>query len=154
MFGLRRVVGMGLIFERVLFVDLNVVRVLFTRFRISWRIRCGCDRCLDGCRNRQLDLGFWRCSFLRGMTVVVLIMGVLMRMVRMLLNVLVRMLMAFMIMVIGICRMPSIVGVAVPIFTVFVVLMLVIVRLGGLRRFGTFRVDDLALHPLAIAAAA
>jgi hypothetical protein len=34
-FRARRVVGMGPIFERVLFMDLNVVRVLFARFRIG-----------------------------------------------------------------------------------------------------------------------
>ena len=65
------------------------------------------------------------------------------------------MLMAFMVMMIRIrLVMSGIVGVGMPIFAVLVVMMLMIVRLGGLRRFGAFGVDDLALHPLAIAAAA
>jgi hypothetical protein len=34
-FGARRVVGMSPIFERVLFMGLNVVRVLLARFRIG-----------------------------------------------------------------------------------------------------------------------
>ena len=60
-FGVRRVVGMGLIFERVLLVGMNVMRVLFAR--IGRRIRRGRDRCLDGCRNRQLGLRFRRGRF-------------------------------------------------------------------------------------------
>src|SRR5580698_8485182 len=65
------------------------------------------------------------------------------------------MLMAFMVMMIRIrLVMPGIVGVDMPVFTVLVVMMLMIVRLDGLRWFGAFRVDNLALHPLAIAAAA
>ena len=80
-----------------------------------------------------------------------LVLGVSMRVV---MNVLMRMLMAFMAVMIRIRMMPGIMGVSVPIFAVLVVLMLVIVRLGGLRWFGAFRIDDLALHPLAIAAAA
>src|ERR1700742_1420134 len=65
------------------------------------------------------------------------------------------MLMAFMVMMIRIrLVMSGIVGVGMPIFAVLVVMMLMIVRLGGLRRFGAFGVNDLALHPLAIAAAA
>jgi hypothetical protein len=88
-FGLRRVVGMGSIFERVLLMGMNVMRVIFARFRIGRRIRCGCGGCLDGCRNRHIGLGFWRYGFVRGMTVVVLIGGVLMRMVRIVMNMLV-----------------------------------------------------------------
>ena len=63
------------------------------------------------------------------------------------------MIVAFMAVMIRIRLMMSgIVGVGV--FGVLVVVMLLIVRLGVLRRIGAFRVDDLALHPLAIAAAA
>jgi hypothetical protein len=87
--------------------------------------------------------------------VVMLTVGVVMRMVRIVMNMLVCMLMTFMVVMICIrLVMPGIVGVGVPVFALRVVMMLMIVRLGGLRRFGAFRVDDLALHPLAIAAAA
>src|ERR1700754_1669754 len=125
---------MGLIFEGALVMGMNVMRMLFARFPIGRRICCGCGRRLDGCRNRQLGLGFWRCGFLRGMTTVVLIVGVLIRMVRTLMNVLVRMLMAFMIMMIRIRRvMPGIVGVGMPVFTMVMIVMLMILRLGDLR---------------------
>jgi len=87
--------------------------------------------------------------------VFVLSVAMVMRMVRIVMNMLVRMLMAFMVMMIRIrLVMPGIVGVGIPVFTGLVVLMLMIVRLGGRRRIGAFGVDDLALHPLAIAAAA
>jgi hypothetical protein len=62
-------------------------------------------------------------------------------------------LMAFMVMMIrmiGVCRMMfGIVGVDVISFAV-----LVVMRLRGLRRIGSRMLDDLALHPFAIAAAA
>jgi hypothetical protein len=38
MFGLRRVVGMGLIFEGLLVMGMNVMRVFLARFRIGRRI--------------------------------------------------------------------------------------------------------------------
>jgi hypothetical protein len=84
------------------------------------------------------------------MIVIVLIVSVFTRMVRIVMNMLVRMLMALMSLMIRTRLMMfgtmSMAGFAV-------VLMLMIVRLGGLRWFGTFGVDDLALHPFAIAAA-
>src|ERR1700733_10951815 len=65
------------------------------------------------------------------------------------------MLIAFMVMMIRIrLVMPGIVGMGMPVFAVLVVMILMIVRLGRLRWFGIFRVDDLALHPFAIATAA
>jgi hypothetical protein len=89
------------------------------------------------------------------MAMIGLIVSVVMRMVRMVVNLLVRMLMALMVMMADIrLMMFGIVGVAVTGFAVVVIMMLMIVRLGGLRRFGAFRVDDLALHPIAIATAA
>jgi ABC-type enterochelin transport system permease subunit len=39
MFGARRVVGMGLIFERVLVVDMNIMCGFFAALRLGWRIR-------------------------------------------------------------------------------------------------------------------
>src|SRR4051812_8622686 len=73
-----------------------------------------------------------------------------MRMIRM-----VRMLMAFIAVMIGIgLVMAAVLGMAVPVFTVLVIAVLVVVRLGGLRRLEAFRVDDLALHPLAVTASA
>ena len=39
MFGARRVVGVGLIFERVLFVDMNIMCGFFATLRLGWRIR-------------------------------------------------------------------------------------------------------------------
>src|SRR4051794_33326381 len=110
MFGLRRVVGMGLIFESPLVMGMNVMPVFLARFRIGRRICRGRSRCLDGGRNRQLGLRLRRCCFLRGMTVVMLLVRVFMGMVRML----VRMLMAFMAVMIRIRMMPGIVGVSVP----------------------------------------
>src|SRR3954469_19310949 len=83
------------------------------------------------------------------MTLVVLVVGVFMRMSRMLVNMIIRPLMAVMIMMIRIRPMMS--GIVGVVMNGFAVLM--IMRLGGLRRFGAFRVDDLALHPLDIAAA-
>src|SRR3954467_8870755 len=78
--------------------------------------------------------------------VFVLTARVVMRMICMIVN----MLMAFIAVVIRIgLVMPGIKGLGVSVFT-----MLVIVRLGRLLRFESFRVDDLALQSLAIAAAA
>jgi hypothetical protein len=81
----------------------------------------------------------------------VLIVGVFLRMIMNML-VLMNMLMALMIRIRRL--MSGIVGVGVPIFAVLVIMMLMIVRLDGLRRLGALRVYDLALHPVAIAAAA
>jgi hypothetical protein len=145
--GGRRVVGMGLVFERMI-----VMRVLFANFRIGRRIRPGTGGCLDGRRNRHIGLGFRRGGFTRDMIVIGLIVGAFMRIV---MNVLVRMLVAFMAVMIRIrLMMFGIVGVGVPVFAGLVVMMLMIVRLGGLRRIRAFRVYDLALRPVAIAAAA
>ena len=70
-------------------------------------------------------------------------------------TMLMRMLTAFIAVMIRISLvMFGIVGMGVPVFTVLVVLMPMIVRLGGLRRLKRFGVDDLALYALAIAAAA
>src|SRR3954453_13556415 len=124
MFGLRRVVGMGLIFESPLVMGMNVMPVFLARFCIGRRICRGRSRCLDGGRNRQLGLRLRPCCFLRGMTVVMLLVRGFMGMVRMLMNMLVRMLMAFLAVMIRIRMMPGIVGVSVPIFAVLVVLML------------------------------
>jgi hypothetical protein len=146
-FGARHVVGMGLIFQGVI-----VMRVLFANIRIGRRIRRGRGGCFDGCRNRHIGLGFRRGGFTRDLIVIVLIEGVFLRMV---MNMLVRMLVAFRTVMIRIrLVMFGIVGVGVPIFAVLVVMMLMIVRLDGLRRLRAFRVHDFALHPLAIAAAA
>jgi hypothetical protein len=71
-----------------------------------------------------------------------------MRMVCMVVNMRMLMMAEIRLMMFGVMSM------AVTGFAVLVVMMLMIVRLGGLRWFGAFRVDDLALHPLAIAAAA
>jgi hypothetical protein len=89
------------------------------------------------------------------MAMVGLIVGVVMRMARMVVNMLVRMFMIPMVMMADVrLMMFGIMGMAVIGFTMLMIVMLVIVRLGGLRWFGTFRVDDLALYPFAIAAAA
>jgi hypothetical protein len=87
-FGLRRVVGMGLVFEGVLLVGMDVMRVPFAR--IGRRIRRGRDRCLDGCRNRLLGLRFRGGRLCRDRAVIVLIV-VLAMFMRMVVNMLVRM---------------------------------------------------------------
>src|SRR3954453_20929937 len=81
----------------------------------------------------------------------IVVVGVFMRMIRMLVNMLMRLLMVMMIRIHT--MMFGVVGVGMNGFTVPMIVMLLIVR-RGLWQFGTFRVDDLALHPLAIAAAA
>jgi hypothetical protein len=84
-----------------------------------------------------------------------MVMILVMRMVRMLVSMFMRVLMILMVMMAGIrLMMFGITGVAVTGFAALGVVMLMIVRLGGLRWLGVFRVYDLALHPLAIAAAA
>jgi hypothetical protein len=81
----------------------------------------------------------------------IVVVGVFMRMIRMLVNMLMRLLM---VMTIRIRTMMfGGAGVVMNGFAVLMIVMLMIVR-RSLRRFGVFRVDDLALHPLAIAAAA
>jgi hypothetical protein len=92
------------------------------------------------------------------MIVIVLFVGVFLRMV---MNVLLRMfmtvlvLMAFMTVRIRVRPvMFGILGVGVFIFAVLVLMMLMIMRLGGLRHIGAFRVHDLALDAVAVAAAA
>jgi hypothetical protein len=153
-----RVVGMGLIFERVFLVDLIVVRAIFANVRVDRRIlRWRCGRLYRG-RTRHLGLKFRRGSLACDLTMIMLVVGVLVRMVGMVMKVLMRMrmfmLMAFMAVMVRIrAVMFGIVGVGVPVFAVLVVMMLMIERLGGLRRFGAVGVDDLALHSLAIAAA-
>jgi hypothetical protein len=88
------------------------------------------------------------------MTMVVLVLGVFMRMIRVFVNMLMRRLVALMVMMIRIRPMMfGVVGVVMNGFAVLMIVVLMIVR-RGLRRFGAFRVDDLALHPLAVAAAA
>jgi hypothetical protein len=88
------------------------------------------------------------------MIVVVLAVSVFMRMIRVLVNVLMRLLMADMVTMIRI--RPALFGVMGVVMNGFAVLMIVVLMIvrRGLRRFGAFRVDDLALHPLAVAAAA
>jgi hypothetical protein len=150
MFGGRRVVGMGLIFERVLFVDMRIMRRLFAGLGAGWRLRRGCSRCLDGCRNRRLGLLLRRNGFARDITVMIVVV----RMIGVIVSMLVRMLMAVMVMMVRIRLVMSGVmclGVTV---AVLMIVMLMIVRLGGLRRVCVFRSYDLALHALAIAAAA
>src|SRR4051812_12049540 len=107
---------MGLIFERVI-----VMRGLFARLRIARRILGGRSGCLDGCRNRHIQ-EFRRGRFTGGVTVAVLVLGVLMRIV-MNMFILMRMLMAVMVgirlTVFGIVGMPA--------FGMLVVVMLVVV---------------------------
>jgi hypothetical protein len=50
--GVRRVVGMGGVFARVLLVEVLVMRMFFVRF---WRYR---GRCLDRHRHRHIGRGF------------------------------------------------------------------------------------------------
>jgi hypothetical protein len=87
------------------------------------------------------------------MTVIVLIVVVFMRMVRVVMSMLVRMLVTIMIMMVRIGVVMSgvvrVTGVAV-----LLIVRRMIMRLGGLRRIHVFRAYDVALHPLAIAAAA
>ena len=83
---------------------------------------------------------------------IVVVLDVFMRIIGMLVSMFMRVLMAI-VMMTDICLvMFGIMRVAMAGFAV--VVMLMVVRLGGVRRFGAFGVDDLALHPLAIAAAA
>src|SRR4051812_45560783 len=90
------------------------------------------------------------------MAVIGLIVSRVMRMVCCLVvNMLGRMLMTLIVLMAGIRLMVfGIMGVAVTGFALLVVVMLLIVRLRGLRRICVFRLNDLALYPLAIAAAA
>jgi hypothetical protein len=84
------------------------------------------------------------------LVMVMLIVGVFMPVI---VNRLMRMLMTFMIMMIRLWFMVfGFVRVAMRLAAV--VIMLVIVQWGGLRRIRVFGLNDLALHPLAIAAAA
>src|ERR1019366_1971071 len=93
MFEVRRVLGMGCVFARVLLVGMLIMRVLFSGFAAGGRIRRGA-RCLDGCHIRQIGSEF-RHLRLAGVSMVVLIMRMFM---------VVRMLMIFMIRIIMVLR--------------------------------------------------
>jgi hypothetical protein len=86
---------------------------------------------------------------------IMLRLGVFVRLVRVVMNMLVRMLMTFMVVMAGIRRMMSgVMCVAVAVFAMRMIMMFMIARLGGLRWVGTLHVHDLALHALAVSAAA
>src|ERR1019366_3687121 len=94
MFEVRRVLGMGCVFARVLLVGMLIMRVFFAGFGAGGRIRRGA-RCLDGRRLRQIGSEF-RHLRLAGVSMVVLIVSMFM---------IVRMLMIVMIMMLGIIMM-------------------------------------------------
>jgi hypothetical protein len=155
MFGARRVFGMRGVFLGVLGVDTLVMSVLFVDFG------CSRGRGLDRCRDRHIGVSFRHRRFAGGMTVVGLVMGMFMLMLMGVFVIMgVRMVMTFMIMMLGIGMvMFGVVGVTVIAFGVRAVGvvrqgLLAVLRLSGRRGIGAGVLDDLALDPLATAAAA
>ena len=153
LFGARRVLGMGRVFFRVLGVDTLVMGVFFANLGCS-----GCFGGLDGRRDRHVGMRFRHRRVARGMTVIVLamcmVMGMIVAMV-VIMRMIVRMIVACMIVMPGIgVVMFNIVRVAMAVVRVLAFMCGVVMRLRGARGVGAGVVDDLALHPLAAAAAA
>jgi hypothetical protein len=162
MFGVRRIVGMGRVFARVLFMEMLVMpkffmHMFFVRmFFVSFRAR-RCSRCrgLNGHRNRHVGRGFGdRCLARISMVVlpVLMLMIVCVIMImRMSVIVMIVMVMIVMVMMLGIGgMMAGIVGVTV----VGVDAISMFMRLSGLRRIGAGVLYDLALNAFAVTAAA
>jgi len=151
LFGARRVLGMGRVFFRVLGVDTLVMAVFFVNF---------CGGSLDGgrigqgyCRQRLADMG------LRAPLLIVLAMGmaVIMRIVRVIVIVtgmIVIMMPGIVMTMLGLMRVGlTAFGVQV-LMLLMLVMLLALLRRGDLHQVGAGVLDDLALHPLATAAAA
>jgi hypothetical protein len=153
-FGVRRVVGMGQVLVRVLFVRALVIGVFVVGLQARRRIR----RSVDGRGSAQFGMSFRLC--LARMNVVVLTMGMVVLVMRMVVIVPMLMIVVIMMLRIGVV-MFAVVGVTVLGMQVFgkhafgvVVGMVFKVRLSGQRRIRACAFDDLALDTLAIAAAA
>ena len=104
-FGCRCVVGMGRVFDCVLFVDAFVMRMFFVHFDAGRRFRHRSDGCLDDGSNRCFRLRFRCRRFTRYMQMIGFAMRVFVLM-------LVRMFMAFVVMMIRVRRvMPGVMSV-------------------------------------------
>jgi hypothetical protein len=150
--GMRGIVGMGCVFARVLLVGTLVMRMLFMSFRAGRR-----GGCLDRSCDRHTGLRFRRRRLAR-VSVIIMIVLIMVLPVMIVfimgMSMIVRMPMIVVIMMLSIGMvMLGVVGVAV--FGVLAFDMLVaVMRLSGLRRIDACVFNDIALDPLAIAAAA
>jgi hypothetical protein len=160
-FGTRRILGMSRVFFGVLGVDALVMRAFFVSFFSGGRC---CGGYLDGGRVGQ---GHRRQRLVRlnlAVSVIVLVVSMFMFMLMLMLMIMfmfvimamfVRMFMTFMVMMAGIgVLMFGIVRVAMIVVGVQTLVIGALIRLRGCRGIGAGVVDDLALDPLAIAAAA